>query len=427
MKYKSSGKAFPTKKSNRISPSALVDTSDIPAGTNEQSARDSYKESDKYDLKYPHRTGLPSPIDVRANIRGLYGKVDVQGFAVIPKVEYISEILSDADQTHEALLIVKECFEEMADYYKQLDFRGKLSLDSKTLKEILPLKSWKNPMLSYGRHYDNIISEFISIKDTDLPEIIDYKTFEKSFMEYALLVKKHFTMSGYLVSAESDHRHTGLVIDLAVEDYSKDKIKYENYIQDSNFNVFRSVVNRHGFRIDKHIPWRIYFDITHPYSKRKLAKYGIGNYDDFFTKYYTRVVDLEIDGFDSVMNNSYKKYFKEDETYFQKKYSNKAGKTITSLKKREVMTLSKLQKIYNKDHWIRAYIYFRAIETGKNWNQAKFEKVVTDAISTNKYKNKNQMILSLEPYFLDKTNELFHRRDLTKQNSFGNIITQFKF
>jgi len=403
------------------------DKKDSPTGTNDLGPLESYEQSSYYDVKFPQRFNQAKPIVLRANIRGLYGKVDTRGFAVVPKMEYISEIVTATEETHEALLVVKESFEEMADYYRQLDLRGKLSLDSKTLKELVPKKSWKNPMLSYAGHQSSIMDKFISLKDTDLPEIVDYKTFEKSFMEYVTSMSEPFTMSGYCTSGVADSRQSGLVIDLAVEDYSKDKMKYEGYIQDPNFQVFRKVINRYGFRIDKHIPWRIYFDIMHPYSRRKLAKYGVGSLDQFFKKYYNKIANLEIEGLSSVMNTAYKKYYDTDFFYTVSKYCRKSGGTIISTKTREVMSLEKLSKKYSDNHWIRAYVYFRATETGMQWHQSKFDRVARQAVSVHRHRGAQQMVLQLEPYFLDKTNELFHKRPLTKQNSFDRMISGFKF
>jgi len=398
-----------------------------PNGSNDLRASDAYVESEYYDIKFPQARNQAKPITVRATIRGLYGKVDGYGFAVIPKEEYISQISSSSKGTFEALYVVKESFEEMAEYYRQLELRGKLRLDSKTLKELAPKKAWKNPKTSYTSYRESIVNEFVSIKNTDLPEIIDYRTFEKSFMEYAASTRSPLTMSGFCTSNLSDPRHSGLVIDLATEDYSEDKVKYEGYIKDSNFQVFRKVVNRYGFRIDKHIPWRLYFDISHPYSKRKLSRYGVGSIDEFFAKYYDRIADLEIEGLDSVMNSAYSQYYNTDPTYLVSKYCSKTGTSKISTKYREIPSLEKLRKNYGENHWIRSYVYFRALESGSKWNQAKFDKVVRESLATYKYRGTRQMTLQLEPYFIDKTSELFQKRDLTNRNSFDRIITDFKF
>ena len=398
-----------------------------PTGDNTQGARPSYDNSGYYDVIFPQTKSQAKPIVTRATIRGLYGKVDTYGFAIVPKQSRIAEIVADTDETHEAIYIVKECFEEMADYYKQLDLRGKLNINSKTLKEIVPVKSWKNPMLSYATYQESMINDFISLKDTDLPEIRDYKTFEKSFMDHARSLHQPFTMSGFCTSHLSDPRHSGLVIDISPEEYSLDQVKYEGYIKDPNFKVFRSVVNRYGFRIDKNIPWRLYFDVSHTYSKRKFEKYNIRNTEDFFSKYYDRIVDLEMKNLDTVMNQMYNAYYNTDQYYITTRYCSRTSTTKVETKSREVVTLQKLNNRYDEDHWIRTYLYFRAIETRKEWSQARFDKVVSEATAVNRYRSSSQMSLTTEPYFLDKTSELFHKRDLTDKNSFDTMITGFKF
>ena len=101
-----------------------------PTGDGTQGARPSYNNSGYYDVIFPQAKSQAKPIVTRATIRGLYGKVDTHGFAIVPKQDRLAEIVADTEETHEAIYIVKECFEEMADYYKQLDLRGKLNINN---------------------------------------------------------------------------------------------------------------------------------------------------------------------------------------------------------------------------------------------------------------------------------------------------------
>lgn len=391
------------------------------------SPKTSYDYAGTYDVVFPQRKGQPKPIVLRANIAGLYGKVDTYGYSITPRRARISQLSVSTDETHEVLDIVKESFEEMAEYYSQLGLRGKLNLGSKTLGSIEPSRSWEDSFLSYERYRKKIVEDFISQKNTDLPEIIDYKSFETSFMEHVRSIDKPFTMSGYQASRHCDPRETGLVIDLAKESFSDDRIKYEEYIKDGNFQVFRKVVNRFGFRIDKHIPWRLYFDVSHEYTKRKYAKYGIATMEDFFERYYHRTVELETENIGSTLTSAYKEFYTTDPVYFVSKACGSGTNTILERHHREIITISKQRENYGEDYWLRAYVYFRAVETDRSWNQSKFEKVVSEAVNMRRYRSILQMYTYLEPKFLDKTSELFHKRGLTNRNSFDTMITGFKF
>jgi hypothetical protein len=397
------------------------------SATSVKTPKSAYDYAGTYDVVFPQRKGQPKPIVLRANIRGLYGKVDTYGYSITPRRARISQLKVSTDETHEVLDIVKESFEEMAEYYSQLGLRGKLNLDSKTLGSLEPVRSWEDSFLSYERYQKEIVEDFISQKNTDLPEIIDYKSFETSFMEHVRSIDKPFTMSGYQASKHSDSRETGLVIDLSKEDFSNDTAKYEEYVKDKNFQVFRKVVNRFGFRIDKHIPWRVYFDVSHEYTKRKFSKYGISDIESFFERYYHRTVQLETENIASTLTSAYKAFYTADPVYFVSKPCSSGTNTILDRRHREIVTIPKQREKYGEDYWLRAYVYFRSIETSQSWNQSKFDRVVREAANMRRYRSIKQMYTYLEPKFLDKTLELFHKRDLTDENSFDTMITGFKF
>ena len=94
---------------------------------------------------------------------------------------------------------------------------------------------------------------------------------------------------------------------------------------------------------------------------------------------------------------------------------------------RQITSPENLQQDYNSVHWMRLYSYIRAIETSKNWGQYDFEKSVKEANAVYVYRSEQQAYKMLESNFTDRTSELFHKRDLTKKNSFDTLITRFKF
>lgn len=396
-----------------------------PAGSNFLSAFDSYDESLYYDIKFPQSPSTPEAFAIRATMRGLYGKVDTHGYSIMPRREYISQVVTE-EGTHNALYIVKECFEEMSNYYSQLAAQNKLNINSVTLKEIKLAKSWVDPSLAYAAHHKKLLNEFDSKKNPDLPEIKDYKTYESSFMGYLLTHTAPITMSGFCASRYADPLQTGLVLDIDSEDFSEDRVKYEGYIKDPNFMVYRKVANRFGFRIDKHIPWRLYFDLKNVYSRRKMAKFGVDNLENFFEKFYQRVVDVELDQMASFLATSYREYYEQNPSYFISKYCREGGTKYEEIG-RLPTTLEKLDREYNSNHWIRAYIYFRSVENKKKWKQSKFERVVREATAIYTYRGKQQAYFYIESHFLDKTKELFEERDLTKENFSDRIITDFRF
>ena len=397
-----------------------------PSGNNSQGSIGSYNESLYYDVIFPQKRNQSFPIVLRANIRGLYGKVDTSGLSIIPKEKYISQIRVGEDQQHRTLQLTGECFREMAEHYSKLDIRGKLSSKSITLKEILPKKAWTSQAISYSAHLESMKMQFASDKDTDLPEVKGYSTFEKTFMEYVKALEAPLTMSGYCASRLTSPLQTGLVIDLSDEDPSDDGVKHNGFITDPNFNIYRSVANRFGFRIDAHIPWRLYLDLNSPYVQEKMRKRGITNLKEFFEKYYLQVADMEVTTMSQVMYQVYDFYYRQDSTYMLATSCGNGTKTKTDILEREVMTIEKLERKYPINHWIRAYIYLRALETGRKWSQSHFEKISKNAAEIYRYKGIERTVSFLEPLFVDKTLELFSQRDLTNRNSFDTMLSDLK-
>ena len=158
-----------------------------------------------------------------------------------------------------------------------------------------------------------------------------------------------------------------------------------------------------------------------------MAKYGVNNLKEFFDKYYDRVIDASPDELDSFMHDAYKAFYTLDSTYIQARPCAQGTRTKIEIKEREIISLEKLRKKYDSEHWFRMYVYLRAIETKKKWIQSKFDRVVREALHLEKHRGQKQMYSYLESYFNNKTAELFSERPLTGKNYFDRIVTRFKF
>ena len=66
--------------------------SESPRANNETSLRDLYKQKDLYDKSYPNYVFRPRPMKISSKIRSLYGRVDMSGFPIIAKQEFISQL-----------------------------------------------------------------------------------------------------------------------------------------------------------------------------------------------------------------------------------------------------------------------------------------------------------------------------------------------
>lgn len=408
-------------------------TNKTPSANNETSLKTLFEQRDLYEKLYPDYVFRASPIKVSSKMRALYGRVDTMGFSIIPKQDFISQLLTD--EPIFAIDIVKECFDEMVSYWGKLSSLGKLSKNSLTLKEIKPRSAITSGIASiYDAHIEQQIEFFNKQYVRSDGQIRNYAEHERDIRNFSHYLKSKmlpFTLSEFCTSRVLKPTETGLVIDISEEDPSDDATKFRGFIKDPNYDNYTKVAYRFGFKVDRDIPWRIYFDLSSDYAGKKMAEKGIYNLESFFQRYYNRAVDLELSGIVKKMASMYKSYIDFSPSYQEIKpcptamdsrsaYSNGAAKV--KVKDKEVINESILSTRYGPSHWLRLYAYFRSVETAKPWTQVQFDNLVEESVNLYTYRSERQAVYHLEKSFTDRTRELFQKKPLTNEDAFDTLI-----
>lgn len=399
------------------------------SGTNSDTARDSFLNKWLYDQFFPTSPGAPTGV-LRANMKGLYGKVDKDGFAVLPKSEKVSQItsLESEGDTHRCLSVTKECFSEMVTYYENLKIRGKVITENTSFETLKPERTMTFIKEEYKRYYEELMSPFfasVANSEHSRDPIGDYFSFEKKCLSYIdSLVSQGlpFTFSEFCLSTQAGSPHqSGLVVDLSDEDCSEDDAKFKGFLTDPNFNLVKSVANRFGFRIDKHVPWRLYLDLNSPYIVEKLRKRGVKNLSEFFERYYDRVSPAEISSISPMFISTYNSLVDYSSTYYQTVPCKSEG-LRTIVKERKKVSIEQVNERVAGSHWLRLYAFIRSIELKKRWTQKEFDRLVEESYNIREYRDELHAHRFLESHFTDRTSELFIEKPLTKDNVFDNIV-----
>lgn len=410
---------------------------ETPSANNDTSLKNLFKQRDLYDKAYPDYVFRPHPVKVSARMRALYGRVDTMGFSIIPKQDFVSQLSTQAPIF--ALDIVKECFDEMVSYWGKLSSLGKLSNNSLTLKKIEPKAAITfgiTPL--YNAHIEKQIEFFNKEYVRSNSQIKNYADHERdirNFSHYLKTTSLPFTLSEFCISKILNSTETGLVIDIADEDPSDDATKFEGFIRDPNYENYTKVAYRFGFKVDRNIPWRIYFDLSSDYASKKLSEKGIYNLESFFQRYYDRVVELELPGIVERMASMYKSYIDFSPSYQKIKpcptsldtrsaFSQGAAKV--ELKAKEVVSVEILLTRYKPSHWLRLYAYFRSVETGKPWTQVQFDTLMEETTNIYTFRSERQALYHLEKNFTDRTRELFQKKSLTNEDVFDTLVYKEK-
>ena len=409
----------------------------LPSANNGTSLKSLFKERDLYDELYPDYVFRPHSIKVFSRMRALYGRVDTMGFSIIPKQELISQL--STNEPVFALDIVKECFDEMVSYWGKLTSLGGLSKNSVTLKEIKPksaITSGISPI------YDVYIQQQIEFfnkeyvrNDNQIKNYADYERDVRNFSHYLRKSSLPFTLSEFCTSKVLSSTETGLVIEVASEDPSDDAVKFQGFIRDPNYENYTKVAYRFGFKVDRDIPWRIYFDLSSDYASKKMAEKGIYSLESFFQRYYDRAVDLEFPHMVKKMASMYGRYIEFSPSYqkikpcptsFDTRSAYAQGMAKVEVKTKEVVNANILLTRYGPDHWLRLYAFLRSVETGKPWTQVQFNNLVEETMNIYTYRSEKQAIYHLEKNFTDRTGEFFQKKVLTNESDFDSLIYKEK-
>lgn len=396
-----------------------------PSGDNQSPAMKSHLDSYLYDLYFPTGTRSDPPVgQVRETMKILYGKVDTKGYVILPRQDSMFEYaLSDGSKSHMMLGPVRKCLIRFIRYYEKLEARQKLSEESMYYKEIKPTRTFVNQSSIFGDYISelntDIVESIIAVESEEALDIGDYHSFERYYirrMSEKISKGENCTFAEFCLSKYSSPLQTGLVIDLSEEDCSDDRAKYEGFLSDENFRLFKHAANRFGFRVDKHIPWRLYYDLASPYVKKQLAHgYRITSLEEFFENFYERVHVDNVMSIGEQIHDAYLELCEKSPAYMTPDRCSLSGGTSITVKEREKMSTFSFNNVIPERHKIRLYAYFRAKERRLPMSQGRFDKLVDEAYSMYVYRSKKRSCDYIESAFTDRTRDLIIQNRLTKR------------
>jgi hypothetical protein len=344
----------------------------------------------------------------------LFGIVDKNLNVIYPIQEkiFMKEIPSGDNKPKLIMDFVADAFNEMNSYLKTGVMINKMSQKSVfyDLKCYSGLADLNSIVQETQNDYASKFVKIISSERDFSSKITDAKTFNKKFIEYLLnWIKKDspVTKSSIILSANFFNQINGLTIDIAKDKGDDDKLKYEKYFLDKDFNVFVDACKRFGFLIDSNIPWRIIPDFNSPAMKERIGnhvgymiRYGFSDLNDLFSKRYNVVFYEELDYLKNFFYNSYRALIKES-PYYQKDLKNMSVCQISenNFLSRPDVTLEEYKKTFSDLYWIRVYVYLRNYEEKRNLKQQDFENIVREASNYLKANKKEYAMAYVNNFF----------------------------
>lgn len=392
----------------------FVDQESIPAKTNDSTSGESFYQSYVYDESLPIRR--PYFADHHGSVRGLYGKVDTSGYVVLPKRNFIVPIpqidtfgvIEEDEPPPQPLVLtmVRDCFVELSRYYRTLRERGKVSTNS-VISSLQPVNSWYSLEPDYFSYFSDLLKDF-NRRNVANDMILEYSDYEKIMLkELDMLtdLSKPVTFSEYIIS--SSPLSSGLFIEVFDGSYSDDAEKYNGFIRDKNFEVFRRSAKRFGFKVDKNIPWRIFLDFSSPYTKEKMKALGMNSPQEFFAFYYDKACVPDCLNMQRNFRVAYEDFYTMAPSFSSFSCGDKVKNRIPYK-----------QVPPSNSHFLKLYMYLRARETKRLWSQNKFDARVRAATVFESQRGIEQAIIRAESNFTDRSSEVFSKQALTTRNNF---------
>tara|TARA_B100001564_G_scaffold341298_1_gene335754 strand:- start:8348 stop:9493 length:1146 start_codon:yes stop_codon:yes gene_type:complete len=135
-----------------------------------------------------------------------------------------------------------------------------------------PKKAYINFDNLYTNYLSSIVNQYANLTLTEtrsLPHFADAlsKIIEMNVEDFAI------TKSGFLLSNNCPLSVSGLTIDLADLDPTKDDAKSE-MLNSSEFKCYAELASESGFYVDKNVPWRLIANLESPIMRNEILRYA---------------------------------------------------------------------------------------------------------------------------------------------------------
>lgn len=366
---------------NREEPLLINET---PEGQNNMSSRASFMQKKLYEKEAFSAAALDKtkPLDIWYE-KLLYGRTDQFHNTVIIKQDKLKQIPQPED-TILALDFVADAFADFADFWAYLGRKNVLEKDSPYAALRLK-KGWQDINIHYYEVMDIYYSKFVEYVQNNKKDktIVDFKSFLDVYVEFLDQQTPFFPILRSSVNSSrfSNPNVSGIVLDLKNENFSDDKMKYNKYLTDPNFAVFKETATKFGFTVDKHAPWRIFADVASPAMKPYLEKYGV-TVDNFFEHYYTKLLYPDLDILKLYTIQIYNAYVTSKPSFQKPVFAICNGRTKlrTETTFRESTSRELVELQIPEETWIRFYVFIKAREQNLGWSQVFFEQVVENSL-----------------------------------------------
>jgi hypothetical protein len=357
----------------------------ITFATNDARARFAFLQRQEYKTHYPAGIRDYRKIDFWYD-EMMFGRVDQKGDVVYPSEGFLKQLESEKG-SYFVLNFVADAYASFrSDMLFQETQNHFINLDGTPFMDRFePTKSWisinKNYDIYIQDYYNSFLLPFMS-EPSRVGDVIDFDDFVIAFTRLIdrLSLAVPLTKTEYITSKYSSPLVSGLVVEFAEKEHGDDPEKILGFVNNINFELYREMASRNGFAVDMNAPWRLIADV----GSKVMARYLKNNdttLEGVFGKYYYKSSFLDIPNLKVYMRTFYNSFVRAFPKVRTHEVTTRNGRSIslTKVERRVMMGRGEYDSKYTNLFWLRLYIYIRAKETNRDWDQYKFDHIVQRA------------------------------------------------
>jgi len=347
----------------------------------------------------------------------MYGRINTDFLATVPDKGNFSPF-SDTGQYAFGFVVI--AFEEMKAEITRDVASGKIPSNIPFIPEMKVKHSFEDINARYNKWIENVVKASFPayIKQFNKKEkIINFKSFMVVFREYLLSVIEDagpITFSSFCLQDESSIRNSGLCVEIADLDFSKDSNKIE-FSENPYFSYYISMAQKYGFFVDYNAPWRFIYNVASHRAKTQEASSGLYT---FFSNNFTVAHAQDLMILKNLAFTTYRDFANRFRSFTTTKVESN-GCIKKTRHRRQKYTKEEFDQDYPDRYWLGLYIDLKNAEKNLDFDRNELERIKKKSLEYEKhvdivrsmgYINKVfQDIPSVEGSFYYKLNQAHYR------------------
>lgn len=309
------------------------------------------------------------------NHKSFYGRIDTNNRSIYPSEKFLKMV--NTEKTVLLLNFVADAANDMMEKVARMVQVGKIKSTS-AYAQFEPKTGWTSFTGAHHSFMKGMFELFIAkyaTSDKFYKKITDFNSYVTHFTNFldAFLPVYPMTRSNIQLSQNINPNISGLVFEIDSDPHDNDEKKYKKYILDPNFEDIARIANGFGFMIDKNAPWRFVADLESKQMKDRMEDLGFETLHDMFAAYYYDTHLYEINAIRDYFLSFYDSYVEAYPYYTKTDVCGAGAKSV-------LYERQKRNKNPFTDHkLLEVYLYIRAREVDKQWNQANFDRCLNEA------------------------------------------------